>query len=159
MEHSAVQQIALLLVDDHAMFREGLARGLEKEPDLRVVGQSSSASAALAMLSSSGANMILLDVDLGAERALDFVIHAKRKGFEGQILVLTAGVSGPEAVQLVQAGVALTQYPPMLLRSTRYISPGLDISAMSCLPLGSVGSNTIPPEAMSWSLASRDAWL
>jgi two-component system nitrate/nitrite response regulator NarL len=37
---------------------------------------------------------------------LDFVIHAKRKGFEGQILVLTAGVSGPEAVQLVQAGVS-----------------------------------------------------
>jgi two-component system nitrate/nitrite response regulator NarL len=106
VEHSAVQQIALLLVDDHAMFREGLARGLEKEPDLKVVGQCSSASAALAMLSSSGATMILLDVDLGSERALDFVIHAKRKGFEGQILVLTAGVSGPEAVQLVQAGVA-----------------------------------------------------
>ena len=37
VENSAVQQIALLLVDDHAMFREGLARGLEKEPDLRAI--------------------------------------------------------------------------------------------------------------------------
>jgi two-component system nitrate/nitrite response regulator NarL len=50
--------------------------------------------------------MILLDVDLGPERALDFVMEAKKKGFAGQILVVTAGVSGQEAVQLIQAGVA-----------------------------------------------------
>ena len=36
----------------------------------------------------------------------DFVVDARRKGFEGQILVVTAGISGQEAVQLVQAGVA-----------------------------------------------------
>ena len=50
--------------------------------------------------------MVLLDVDLGTERALDFVIEAKQSGYQGQILVVTAGVSGQEAVQLVQAGVA-----------------------------------------------------
>jgi len=50
--------------------------------------------------------MVLLDVDLGPERALDFVTQAKKIGFEGQILVVTAGISGPQAVQLVQAGVA-----------------------------------------------------
>jgi two-component system nitrate/nitrite response regulator NarL len=106
MSQATVQPISLFLLDDHAMFREGLARMLEKEPDLRVVGQGSSAAEALAKLPSSGASMILLDVDLGPERALDFVHQAKKKGFEGQLLVLTAGVSGPEAVQLVQAGVA-----------------------------------------------------
>jgi len=100
------QPIGLFLLDDHAMFREGLARVLEKEPDLKVVGQSASTADALAKLPSSGASMILLDVDLGPERALDFVVQAKKKGFEGQLLVLTAGVSGTEAVQLVQAGVA-----------------------------------------------------
>src|SRR5712664_1498507 len=88
------------------MFREGLARTLEREADLKVVGQCSSAAEALAILSASGANMILLDVDLGPERALDFVMEAKKKGFAGQILVVTAGVSGQEAVQLIQAGVA-----------------------------------------------------
>jgi two-component system nitrate/nitrite response regulator NarL len=102
----STQPIGLFLLDDHAMFREGLARVLEKEPDLKVVGQCASTAQALTLLPSSGASMVLLDVDLGPERALDFVIHAKRKGFAGHILVLTAGVSGPEAVQLVQAGVA-----------------------------------------------------
>ena len=88
------------------MFREGLARVLEKEQGLRVVGQSGSSAEALSLLAKSNACIVLLDVDLGAERALDFVLEAKKRGFEGQILIVTAGVSGPEAVQLVQAGVA-----------------------------------------------------
>jgi two-component system, NarL family, nitrate/nitrite response regulator NarL len=105
VNNAAVEAIHLLLVDDHAMFREGLVRMLEKEPDIRVVGQCSSAGEALAMLGSSGATMVLLDVDLGADRAIDFVLGARKKGFGGQILVVTAGVSDQEAVQLVQAGV------------------------------------------------------
>ncbi|MBZ5578560.1 MAG: response regulator transcription factor [Acidobacteriia bacterium] len=100
------QTIHLLLIDDHAMFREGLARMIEREPDLNIVGQCASATEGLALLNKSGASMVLLDVDLGTERALDFVINARRRGFEGQILVVTAGISDQEAVQLVQAGVA-----------------------------------------------------
>lgn len=106
MDNTAVATINVLLVDDHAMFREGLVRVLEKEPGVRVVGQSSTCAEALAMLTKSAANMVLLDVDLGSERALDFIVEAKKRAFSGQVLVVTAGVSGAEAVQLVQAGVA-----------------------------------------------------
>lgn len=106
MDNTAAQTINLLLLDDHQMFRQGLARVLEKEPGLKVVAQCSSSAQALDALKRSGASLILLDVDLGPERALDFVTQAKKVGFEGQILVVTAGISGQEAVQLVQAGVA-----------------------------------------------------
>jgi len=102
---SLAQTIPILLVDDHAMFREGLARSLEKEPDLKVVGQCSSAAEALALLK-TGPAMVLLDVDLGAGRALEFVEAANKVGFEGHILVVTAGISGQEAVQLIQSGVS-----------------------------------------------------
>src|SRR5262245_47276034 len=100
------EPVQLLLLDDHGMFRQGLARALEREAGLKVVAQCGSTPEALAMLSRSGATMVLLDVDLGPERALDFVTAARSKGYEGKILVVTAGVSGQEAVQLVQAGVA-----------------------------------------------------
>jgi two-component system nitrate/nitrite response regulator NarL len=103
---TAVASINVLLVDDHAMFREGLARVLEREPGISVVGQSGNCADAMALIEKSGANLVLLDVDLGAERALDFVVEAKKRLYNGKILVVTAGVSGPEAVQLVQAGVA-----------------------------------------------------
>jgi DNA-binding NarL/FixJ family response regulator len=106
VEDLTVAPLNVMLVDDHGMFREGLARVLEKEPGLQVVGQCASSAEAIAMLSKQEVGLILLDVDLGAERALGFVLAAKKKGFAGHILVVTAGVSGLEAVQLVQAGVA-----------------------------------------------------
>ncbi len=98
--------INLLLVDDHVMFREGLARVLEKEPGFTVVGQAGSSAEAVRLLDSSGANIVLLDVDLGPERAVDFLTAARRAGFQGKVLVVTAGASDPEAVQLVQSGIS-----------------------------------------------------
>jgi two-component system, NarL family, nitrate/nitrite response regulator NarL len=106
LSNTGTETINLLLLDDHAMFRQGLARVLEKESGIRVVGQFATSADALAAIDRIGTTMVLLDVDLGPERALDFVLQAKKKGFTGQILVVTAGVSGQEAVQLVQAGVA-----------------------------------------------------
>ena len=88
------------------MFREGLARTLEREPDLKIVGQCATISEALALLDRN-VNIVLLDVDLGNERALEFVEAAKKLSvFEGQILIVTAGASSQEAVRLIQAGVS-----------------------------------------------------
>lgn len=101
-----VGAVSVFLIDDHAMFRESLARVLENQGGIQVAGQSSTCAEALALLPKSGATMVLLDVDLGPERPLDFILEAKKRGFGGQFLVVTAGVSGAEAVQLVQAGVA-----------------------------------------------------
>jgi two-component system nitrate/nitrite response regulator NarL len=97
--------IRILLVDDHAMFREGVARVLEKEAGFEIVAQASAASEALDLAIASGANLVLLDVDLGPERGMDFVAQARARGYAGRILVVTAGISDREAVQLIQAGV------------------------------------------------------
>ena len=69
------------------------------------MAQCGTSADALNTLNASGATMVLLDIGLGAERALDFVVNAKQAGFKGNILVVTAGVSSQEAIQLVQAGV------------------------------------------------------
>lgn len=98
-------RIELLLVDDHGLFREGLAGILEKEPDFTVIGKYAVAAEALQDLEKSLPAVILLDFDLGMERALDFIPAARGKGFTGQILVVTAGVGDQEAVHLIQAGV------------------------------------------------------
>jgi two-component system nitrate/nitrite response regulator NarL len=88
------------------MFREGLARALEKEPGFRVVGQAGSSGEAIGMLDACAANLVLLDVDLGPERAVDFMQGARRAGYQGRVLVVTAGASDHEAVQLVQSGIS-----------------------------------------------------
>jgi two-component system, NarL family, nitrate/nitrite response regulator NarL len=90
--NSSTETINLLLIDDHEMFREGLARSFEKETGFR--------------LATREPVTVLLDVDLGKHRGLEFVEAARRAGFKNPILVLTAGISGQEALQLMQAGVA-----------------------------------------------------
>src|SRR5690242_9291429 len=110
------------------MFREGLASSLEKEPGLKVVGQCSSTAEALPLLRSAQPSMVLLDVDLGPERGMAFLEAARRKGFAGQILVVTAGVSGQEGVQVMQAGVAGSSHTQQssgeLRETTRQVAAG-----------------------------------
>jgi DNA-binding NarL/FixJ family response regulator len=101
-----VTSIDLMLVEDHAMLREGLTETLNEKPNLRVVGQCGSSSEALDLLKQIRPNLILLDIGLGAERALDFVARSREVGFEGRVLVITAGVSAQEAIQLVRSGVS-----------------------------------------------------
>ncbi len=97
--------IRVLLVDDHAMFREGLLRILALEEDFEIVGEAASVTEALVQLHKS-IDVILLDVDLGGERAQEFIDRAKPMGYDGKILVVTAGIGNREAVQLIQAGVS-----------------------------------------------------
>jgi two-component system, NarL family, nitrate/nitrite response regulator NarL len=105
--NSSLTTINLLLIDDHEMFREGLARSFEREPGFKLVGQCGSSAEAMSLLAGAGdAITVLLDVDLGTHRGLEFVEAARKAGFRGSILVLTAGISGQEAVQLMRASVA-----------------------------------------------------
>ncbi len=87
------------------MFREGLARMLAVEEDLEVVGEVASTAEGAALLNRR-VDVVLLDVDLGSERAMEFLEQAKATSFQGRILIVTAGISNREAVQLIQAGVA-----------------------------------------------------
>jgi two-component system nitrate/nitrite response regulator NarL len=106
MDNATIQPIRLLIIDDHTMFREGLVRMLEREEDLKIVGQCASSAEALAAFEEAQVDVVLLDVNLGPERALDFLSAAKKRGFQGRVLIVTAGISDQEAVHLVQAGVA-----------------------------------------------------
>src|SRR5215467_14909794 len=95
----STETISLLLIDDHEMFREGLARSMEREIGFRLAAECATSSEALTFLAATREPVtVLLDVDLGKQRGLEFVEAARRSGFKGPILVLTAGVSGQEAV-------------------------------------------------------------
>lgn len=98
--------IRLLLVDDHGLFREGLARVMETQPDFKVAGKTSTVASALELIAQESFDVVLLDVDLGAARGIEFVQEANQRQFPGRILIVTAGVSEQEAIQYVQAGVA-----------------------------------------------------
>jgi two-component system nitrate/nitrite response regulator NarL len=98
--------IRLLLIDDHALFREGIARLLASEPDLEVVAMCDGIQCGLEKLRNKQIDLVLLDFDLGNERAIDFVHSARTLQATAKILIVTAGVDERSAAQLIQAGVS-----------------------------------------------------
>jgi two-component system, NarL family, nitrate/nitrite response regulator NarL len=106
MNNMETTAIRVALVDDHDMFRKGLAALLHKSTDVSVVGEWASSGEAIGQLPSARPAIVLLDFDLGADGAFRFLDGARSLQFDGRVLILTAGVSEAEAIQLVQAGVA-----------------------------------------------------
>jgi DNA-binding NarL/FixJ family response regulator len=98
--------IRLLLVDDHGLFLEGMERLLEAQADFRIVGSFQSFDEAQEALGAESVDVLLLDFDLGRERATPIVRTLVGNGFAGKILIVTAGVSETEAVQLIRSGAA-----------------------------------------------------
>ena len=60
------EAIRLVIVDDHAIVRQGLRSILEREPDIEVVGEAASAGEALDLVAASRPHIVLLDLKLSA---------------------------------------------------------------------------------------------
>ena len=101
----ALGPVRALLVDDHALFRESLARALNADPELEVE-HCASIRDALALLGGRRFDLVLLDHDLGGERASQFLPAARQIGYEGKVLIVTAWVSDMEARRLMRQGVS-----------------------------------------------------
>jgi two-component system nitrate/nitrite response regulator NarL len=110
--------IHLLLVDDHTLFRESLARLLQSEPDFEVVAHCSSLAEAIHILKQGDTDIVLLDLDLGTEKGADLLDGIREIRFEGKILLVTAGVNEREMPSLIRKGVSgvfMKHNPPALL--------------------------------------------
>ncbi|HEV3196789.1 MAG TPA: response regulator transcription factor [Bryobacteraceae bacterium] len=97
--------IRILLVDDHALFRDSVSRALASEPDIQIQ-HCGSIREAISLLAQQRFHVVLLDHDLGSERASQFLPAARQTGFEGRVLVVTAWVSETEGRRLMRQGVS-----------------------------------------------------
>ena len=94
----------VLLVDDHASFRESLALLLEREPDISVVGQAGSLAEARALL--SGVDLAIVDLDLPDGHGAELVQELRAANPDGMVLILTASSSRADLARTVEAGAA-----------------------------------------------------
>jgi two-component system response regulator DevR len=60
------ERIRLVIVDDHAIVRQGLRSILEREPDIEVVGEAATAPEALDLVAATRPHIVLLDLKLSA---------------------------------------------------------------------------------------------
>lgn len=118
----------IFLVDDHALFRESLARWFESQPDFKVVGQCSTVEEALSALTSGGFEIMLLDFELGDRRASEVFLSPKMKLSTAKVLLVTVGMTRAEVRQALNHGASgvflKTNGPDALVDAIRSVMAG-----------------------------------
>ncbi|MBN9743166.1 MULTISPECIES: response regulator transcription factor [unclassified Amycolatopsis] len=103
----AAGPVRIVLVDDHAIVRQGLRSLLERETDLQVVGEAGAADEALAVIESARPSIVLLDLKLstGADtEGLDLCARLTRRYPDLGVLVLTTFLDDALVVDVVHHG-------------------------------------------------------
>lgn len=97
----------IVLVDDHAVVREGLRSILERELDLTVVGEATSAAEALAVVEQTLPDIVVLDLKLSAGSDIDGLAVCEElttRFPELGVLILTSFIDDKMVVEAVRRG-------------------------------------------------------
>jgi DNA-binding NarL/FixJ family response regulator len=127
--------VRLLLVDDQAMFRAGIAMVLGSQPDLLVVGEAGDGEEVLDLVARTGPDVVLMDLEMptldgvAATRAL-----VERYGADApRVLVLTTFDLDEAAASAIEAGASgfllKSAEPELLLASVRAVASGSNVVA------------------------------
>ena len=81
--------IKVLLVDDHALFREGLGMIISSQPDMEVVGEAGDGLEALVKASELKPNLILMDIQMPGANGIETTRLIKRDLPQTTIVMLT----------------------------------------------------------------------
>ena len=96
--------IRVLLVDDHAMFREGLRFTLSREPDLKVVGEATDGAEAIASLPTTRPDVVVMDLAMPVLDGLAATPAVVATG--AAVLVLTLSEEDANVLAAVRAGAS-----------------------------------------------------
>jgi len=143
----------VLLVDDHALIRSGVAAAIAQK-NFEVVAEASSVSQGLAMLNTHKPEITLIDINLGSGSGIDLIKQAKKDGASSKFVVLTMHDDN-QTLELAKAAGAvafITKSAPTdrLLEVVQSVAAGVD----RFLKAGEI--NTLP-ERRDFDLTPRES--
>lgn len=122
------ESIGVLIVDDHALVRKGLAALLNVRSEVHLVGEANCCVEAVQMATKQCPDVILMDLDMPGEDGIQAISQIKRKQQSSKILVLTSYSDDEHVIAAMQAGadgyLLKTSMPVDLLRAIREVYQG-----------------------------------
>lgn len=126
----------VLIVDDHAMLREGLKQVVTTLPHAGAAGEAESGQEALARLREQEWSLVVLDISLPDRNGLDVLKQIKALYPKLPVLILSMHSEAEYAVRAFRAGAAgyltkrsaraeLVEAIQQILRGKRYITPAV----------------------------------
>jgi DNA-binding NarL/FixJ family response regulator len=120
--------IAVLIVDDHPVVRQGLRALLEVQDGFAVVGEAGDADAALTLAAEHRPDVILLDLKLPGRDGISVLDELRAREIPARVLVLTSATEPAAASRAVRAGASGLLYkdvdPDALVRAIRSVHDG-----------------------------------
>lgn len=120
--------IDLLVVDDHTIFRAGMARLMADEADVRVVAEAADGASAIALIRTLTVHVVLLDINMAGRNGLDTLAAIRAEWPRLPVIMLSMYVE-PQYARLALKGRANAYLskdvsPDELLRAIRHVAGG-----------------------------------
>ena len=101
-----MKKIAILVIEDNRLLRDGIEALLKKQPDMHVVATVGNGENILLMLDKVKPNIILLDLGLRNQNSLQIVKSTKKHSAETKIIVMDLIPLQADVFEFVEAGVS-----------------------------------------------------
>ena len=122
------RRIKVLLVDDHAIVREGYRSLLEKQVRIEVVGEAADGDEACAAVRALDPDVVVMDLSMPGSGGLDALARIRERFPDVRLLVFSMHENAAFAVQAVRAGakgyVTKSSPPDVLIRSIYEVHDG-----------------------------------
>ena len=122
------KKLRLLLVDDHAMMREGIRSSLAKYPFLEIAGEAADGEEAMRKVNELGADVVLMDINMPRMNGLEATARMRKEAPAAKILILTAHKNPEYVRKIVDCGahgyVLKDASPEELARAIEVVGEG-----------------------------------
>ena len=99
-----MDNLRILLVDDHEVVREGLKRLIETQPDMKVVGEASDGSEVLAKVREVCPDVAVIDVSMGTVGGVQATRELRQHCPNTRVLALTVHEDRSYVMEMIDAG-------------------------------------------------------
>lgn len=100
------EQIKILIVDDHPVFRQGLIDVLETDPHMQVIGEAADGEVAIELAHDLQPEVILMDINLPTINGLQVTRKIKNKSPEMKVIMITGYDDVEQVFHALRAGAS-----------------------------------------------------